>query len=568
MSKQRADLFDIHLLEQEARRRCASSGVNVVFREDIPTALYDFKSHTVALPTIKPEHVYDETEYRAMLIHEIGHANRKDVVTRAVGLDMTSTYGRLLNAVEDQVMERKISEDWYGDGVSLGLGHRRMVEHDTKFVLEKTSEVGDMDENSVKWTAAYVTGERTRTWDKISKAEREVLEDVLPDKVVKLVNELDKEGWTDRLLKTNTCDEVYQYTTDLYKRLYPEDKDKDPEKEARKGGAGKGKGGEATGEKGKGDPSEEASENMTHWSLLKKAEATFTGGLGGKIDYSGYHYRNPGDSPMLLPTKVMEPKSSGRYSKLNVPDLPVAGQLRILLLSEGKAKIQTELTSGKLDKRKLARLALPVVPGTDSWRKVFRKRIPAKKLNTAITVMVDGSGSMGCMAGSDGKSKMQVAAAAASAVVKALTGPLRIPTEVVGFSTYGATNIVVPAKTFTEKVVPDVINQRLLGLPMSGNSDGEALLWGVERLLKRKEKRKIMLVMSDGCPADSQNGNPGDILNWAIGACRKRGVEVYGIGINDNSVKHFYGKDCKVINDLHELAPALVTTLASKLHRK
>lgn len=549
------DLLDIHLLETEARRRCAAAGVHVSFKADIPTACYNYKTHCVYLPALSETEAWDETDYRQLLIHEIGHSNRKEVVSRADGIDMSSKYGRLLNAVEDEVMERNIAKEWYGDGVSLSLGHRRLVERDTKFVLEKTQGGVEPDDDSTKWTAAYLTTQRARTWDNISKSERELLEDVLPEKILKLADELKAEGWVERLKKTETADEVFKYTTDLHKRLYPEDPD--PEKSARAGkkatGTAKEKGGEGEGKPG---PS-------PHWTLLKPAEDTFTNPAAGKhgshIDYDDYYY-SPKNRPTLLDTDVLQP-SNGRYIPHKVPDLPVAGQLRIALLSEGKAKFKTELTSGKLDKRKLARLAMPIVPGTDSWRKVFRRRIPAKKLNTAIQILVDGSGSMS-------GEKIKIAAASAAATVKALTGPLRIPTEVLGFSSIVRKNTMTVIKDFTEVVHPDDINKRALGLPMAGNSDGESVMWAAERLTKRKEKRKIMLVLSDGCPADGTGKqSPGDTLSWAIRTCRKRGVEMYGIGIMDHNVQKFYGNDSKVISDLRELAPALVTTLAGKLHR-
>ena len=574
-----ADLFDIHLLESEARRRCAANDVKVMFKEGLPSAMYDFKLHTVVLPALSANKPYDETEYRRFLIHEVGHSNRRDVVTRAQGLDMQHPFGQLLNIVEDEVMERGISEQWYGDGVSLGLGHRRGLETDIQYVVEATANGAKIDEATAKTNAAYMMTQRARTWDKISKAERDLLDDVIPDEIRSIVNELDKEGWTERLRKTNTCDEVYKYTSDLHKRLFPDPEDKDPESECRKSGAAKGAGKDAAGGKkpadgkaGKGTPSETYKDTLVEWRNLKKHDDTLEGGLGGKIDWAGYHYTHIGGQPNLLPTEVRAPLASPRMAsygdKAKVPDLPIAQQLRIMLLSEGKAKVLTEQTSGKLDKRKLARLGMPVVPGTDSWRKVFRKRIPSKKLNTAISILVDGSGSMGGPTGS-GLSKMQVAAGAAAATCKALTGPLRIPTEVLGFSTGGGKNIMVPIKEFHEVVRPEEVAQRAMGLPMSGNSDGESMLWAAERLLKRKEKRKVLLVLSDGCPADGTGRhNPGDMLTYAIGACRKKGIEVYGIGIQDKSVKTFYGQDCKVINDGAELASALVSTLSSKLHRK
>ncbi len=560
MSKVKADLFDIQLLESEAQRRCGTAGVKVAYNEKVNTAAYDYKNHGVVLPVVRPGYEFDETEYRGMLIHEIGHANRRDVAQRFAGLDAPGFYARLVNAVEDAVLEREVSKEWYGDGVSLGLAHRRLVERDTGFIADQLEKGNVPTEDDEKFAAAYLMTQRARGWDKISRNEREQLEAVMPENVTKIVDDLEREGWIKRLEETTTCDEVFKFSTDLHKRLKVEDKDKDPEQESRNKAAADGKAGAGKAGAAGGKPAAERQESTTHWSDLLKQRDDHLAGLGGTIDYSGYHYDKQ-SGPTLLPTEVRSPRT-GSIAPGKVSDLPIAGQLRILLLSEGKAKVLSEQTSGKIDKRKLARLALPVVPGSDSWRRSFRKRIPAKKLNTALSLLVDGSGSMG-------GTKMQLAAGAAGSMVKAIAGPLRIPTAVNGFSTAGHKNVMIPVKDFHEVVHPDDIAKRCMGFPMAGNADGEAVLWAADQLLKRREKRKVLIVLSDGMPSDGAHIiNPGTMLSYAIEQARKRGVEVYGIGIEDRSVTNFYGKECKVISNANELGSALITTLGSKLHRK
>ena len=46
------------------------------------------------------------------------------------------------------------------------------------------------------------------------------------------------------------------------------------------------------------------------------------------------------------------------------------------------------------------------------------------------------------------------------------------------------------------------------------NVDGEALLWAHNRLIKRNEKRRILMVISDGAPVDDStlSVNPGNYL--------------------------------------------------------
>ena len=46
------------------------------------------------------------------------------------------------------------------------------------------------------------------------------------------------------------------------------------------------------------------------------------------------------------------------------------------------------------------------------------------------------------------------------------------------------------------------------------NIDGEAISWAYNRLIKRKEERKILMVISDGAPVDDStlSSNAGDFL--------------------------------------------------------
>ena len=46
------------------------------------------------------------------------------------------------------------------------------------------------------------------------------------------------------------------------------------------------------------------------------------------------------------------------------------------------------------------------------------------------------------------------------------------------------------------------------------NIDGEAIIWAFTRLKKRKEERKILMVISDGAPVDDStlSVNSGDFL--------------------------------------------------------
>jgi cobaltochelatase CobT len=79
------------------------------------------------------------------------------------------------------------------------------------------------------------------------------------------------------------------------------------------------------------------------------------------------------------------------------------------------------------------------------------------------------------------------------------------------------------------------------------NIDGEALLWGYSRLVARSEKRKILIMISDGAPVDDStlSVNPGNFLEAHCRATINRirleeTIELYGVGI-EFDVSRYYG---------------------------
>ena len=70
------------------------------------------------------------------------------------------------------------------------------------------------------------------------------------------------------------------------------------------------------------------------------------------------------------------------------------------------------------------------------------------------------------------------------------------------------------------------------------NVDGEALSWSYNRLIKRQEKRKILIVISDGAPVDDStlSVNPGNYLEKNLRDTiaqieKNKNVELLAIGI-------------------------------------
>jgi cobaltochelatase CobT len=105
------------------------------------------------------------------------------------------------------------------------------------------------------------------------------------------------------------------------------------------------------------------------------------------------------------------------------------------------------------------------------------------------------------------------------------------------------------------------------------NIDGEALVWAHNRLARRPEQRKILMVISDGAPVDDStlSVNPANILErdlrnviqWIEGL---RQVELTAIGIG-HDVTRYYSR-ALTITDADELANALVDRIEGLLDVK
>jgi len=103
------------------------------------------------------------------------------------------------------------------------------------------------------------------------------------------------------------------------------------------------------------------------------------------------------------------------------------------------------------------------------------------------------------------------------------------------------------------------------------NVDGEALSWAYNRLSLRREKRKILIVISDGAPVDDStlSVNPGNYLEKnlrdIIGKIEKKDeIELIAIGIG-HDVSRYYSKAVTIM-DVDQLGEVLLNQLSSAFH--
>lgn len=246
----------------------------------------------------------------------------------------------------------------------------------------------------------------------------------------------------------------------------------------------------------------------------------------------------------------------------------LVGEVRRLLQAKARVRFDHERLDGRLDGRNIGRVLMPQVGDGTYNRSIFRQRVPTDTLNCALTILVDCSGSMS-------GEKIHAATEAAMALNDLASTALRVPSEVLGFSTSNRdTPHLIEFKTFAERRV----NRGLVGARMAqvesghmmrGNADGDSLMSAAQRIRNRREARRIIIVLSDGSPAEGANGSCSYTnLKCAIAGIRKSGIEVYGIGIMDTNVRDFYSPKAPVINDAGEVPAALITVLTDVLQKK
>jgi len=249
------------------------------------------------------------------------------------------------------------------------------------------------------------------------------------------------------------------------------------------------------------------------------------------------------------------------HSIVNDSVRPLTTQLRHKLQVRAKGRYEYGQKKGKLHNGSLHRLISS--KNTEQEKRVFRKHVVSDVLDTAVMLLVDCSGSMM-------GSKFEMAAATAASVALALR-PLNIPYCVLGFTTEfndEQRNIINIMSGWGEhKNQTDLINNFAAeAARLWDNSDGDCIAWAYNNLIHRTETRKILLVMSDGMPSGRHSA--GDCYGYTKKVIQSieagKQASIYGVGINDTSVRDLYAKHT-VVTSLSSLAPAILSILDKEI---
>ena len=237
-----------------------------------------------------------------------------------------------------------------------------------------------------------------------------------------------------------------------------------------------------------------------------------------------------------------------------------------------------DLDEGLLDNSKLHRI---IVDPFNSLS--FKKEREIEFKDTLVTILIDNSGSM------RGK-PISVAAICADILSRTLER-CSVKVEILGFTTkhwkggssrekwMKSGKPIRPGRLndlrhiiYKSADTPWRLSKKNMGLMLKEgllkeNIDGEALKWACEKMLKRNEDRKILMVISDGAPVDDStlSTNSGDFLEKNLMKTvkwieSKSNVELLAIGIG-HDVTRYYKRAVK-ITDVQDLGDVMINELA------
>ena len=262
----------------------------------------------------------------------------------------------------------------------------------------------------------------------------------------------------------------------------------------------------------------------------------------------------------------------------------LANKLQRQLLAKQNRAWEFDLEEGLLDSSKLPRIIM------DPYNSLsFKKEKDLDFKDTVVTLLIDNSGSM--------RGRPITIAAICADILSRTLERCSVKVEILGFTTKnwkGGQSRELWAKNSKPKT-PGRLNdlrhiiykgadthwrqaKNNLGLMLKEgllkeNIDGEAISWAYSRIKKRKEERKILMVISDGAPVDDStlSVNSGDFLEKHLKKIvkyieNKSDIEVLAIGIG-HDVSRYYDKAIK-ITDVNELGDVMISELSSLFDNK
>ncbi len=255
----------------------------------------------------------------------------------------------------------------------------------------------------------------------------------------------------------------------------------------------------------------------------------------------------------------------------------LANKLQRQLLASQKRAWEFDLEEGLLDTSKLTRIIMDPYSSLS-----FKREKDLEFKDTVVTLLIDNSGSM--------RGRPITIAAICADILSRTLERCSVKVEILGFTTKnwkggksreiwnnnskpknpGRLNdlrhIIYKSADTQWRMAKNNLGLMLKEGLLKENIDGEAINWAFNRLGKRKEERKILMVISDGAPVDDStlSVNSGDYLEKhlkrVVKHVEKSDIEILAIGIG-HDVSRYYSKAIK-ITDVQELGDVMIDQLS------
>ncbi|KIL48812.1 hypothetical protein KP77_20230 [Jeotgalibacillus alimentarius] len=286
---------------------------------------------------------------------------------------------------------------------------------------------------------------------------------------------------------------------------------------------------------------------------------------------SKYGKENADAFPVFEDIKPVKPEEKNLYDQYKKEVSLYQKKLQKIIektLDHKKTSPRTHLMKGRLSKN-----LMPFF--TDEKPRVFYKKDEeSPKIDAAFELLLDCSASM--------YDKMDETKKGLVLFHEALKS-VQVPHEITGFwenapqaGQNGQPNHFKTVITFDSSLYQQDAAEIMQLEPEEDNRDGYAIRHMTERLERRSEKQKFLLVFSDGEPAAADYEQNGIVdTHDAVLEARKRGIEVMNVFLSTTEIpesqkeviQNIYGRFSLFVQDIDELPDVLFPLLKRLLHK-
>lgn len=518
---------------------------NIKFVDGTVTPHIDMRSGEVVLS--RPNAYLTEAEfeeYCAVILHEFGHLapELQDMAERMTSIP-NKKFAQLLNIVEDIRDERNKHGEFAGRDRMLGDMQARLARSGAEVMRKPDNGIPEWF--STTMVAAYRYRESTfqpQIDGGLFDVDTSGLDPIVP-----------------MLDKMRTAEDCWAVAEWLYDYWNDDSSESEPESDP-SDGKGEPDDGESDSESddSEADKSDDSDEGVPD-DMMKdfmpvhgEIEVSDDDGPRYERDMAGVY--RPWDR-MLVKRGADEPRNSTIEDYLldTLQPTRLSNEVRRLLNAKAVKHKRHRQEAGKLSGHHLA----DILRGRTDVFNVKDQRLDPK--GTALFILADFSGSMKYRDAYKHQTKALIA-------LNEAVGPIGTPTKIVGFSEQyldGCRHWVL--KDWKERRSPYQIMSDCAAcwMSMHQNADGESIQWAVTQLRKRDERRKVLIVLSDGAPCCDNSSGDSDAYLKAVIQDSVRFCEIVGIGMGVDYVKDYY-PEWGVVNGSN-LESELLKVLKEKL---